>query len=95
MLIVKEMSKSSPKETRTKLDSKNVKCIFISYCEETKGYKLYNPRSQYVIISCDVVFDESKNFNKELMVSRLDFGSKHMVLNQELEMEDERILQQV
>jgi hypothetical protein len=83
------------KEAKTKLESKSVKCIFISYCEENKGYKLYNLRSQYVIISCDVIFDESNNFNKELMVSRLDFGSKHMVINQEIEMEDERILQQV
>ncbi len=84
-----------PKEAKTKLDSKSFKCIFISYCEETKGYKLYNLRNQYVIISCDVIFYESNNFNKELMVSRLDFGSKHMVLNQELETEDERILQQM
>jgi hypothetical protein len=55
---------------------KSVKCIFIGYCEETKGYKLYNPISQYVIISCDVIFDESKNFNRETMVSRLAFGLK-------------------
>jgi hypothetical protein len=26
-----------PKEVRTKLDSKGVKCIFIAYYEETKG----------------------------------------------------------
>jgi hypothetical protein len=31
-----------PKEARTKLDSKGVKCIFVGYCEETKGYILYN-----------------------------------------------------
>jgi hypothetical protein len=49
------------KETRTKLDSKGVKCIFIIYYEEIKGYKLYNPISQYVII----FFDETRNFNKE------------------------------
>jgi len=84
-----------PKETKTKLDSKSVKCIFINYCEQSKGYKLYNLRSQYVIISCDVIFYESNNFKKELMVLSLDFGSKHMVLNQELEMEDKIILQQV
>jgi hypothetical protein len=47
-----------PKEARTKLDSKGVKCIFISYYEETKGYKLSNPISQYVIISHDVIFNE-------------------------------------
>jgi hypothetical protein len=37
------------------------------------------------------MFDESKNFNGETMVLRLDFGSKQMILNQELKMEDEKI----
>jgi len=60
------------KETWTKLDSKGVKYIFIGYCEEIKGYILYNTISQYVIISHDVIFYESKYFNKEIMVSRLD-----------------------
>jgi hypothetical protein len=50
-------------ETRRKLDSKGVKCIFISYNDETKLYKLCNLISQYVIIICDVIFDESINFN--------------------------------
>jgi hypothetical protein len=54
--------------------NKDVKCIFISYCEETKGNKLYNLISQYVIINCDVIFDESKFFIGETMVSRLDYG---------------------
>ncbi len=57
----------------------------------TKGYKLYNLITQYVIISCDVMFDESKNFNGETMVLKLDFGSKQTILNQELKMEDETI----
>ncbi len=41
--------------------------IFIGYCENIKAYKLYNPISQYVIINRDVIFDESKNFNEEIM----------------------------
>jgi hypothetical protein len=81
-----------PKETRTKLDAKGVKCIFINYCEGTKGYKLYNLINQYVIISCNVIFDESKNFNGKIMVSKLP---KHMVPNQKPKMEDEKILQNV
>jgi hypothetical protein len=35
----------------------------------------YNPWL-IVIISHDVIFGESKNFNKETMVSTLDSGSK-------------------
>ncbi len=60
-----------PKEIRTKLDSKGVKCIFIGYCEKTKGYILYNLISQFVIINHGVIFHESKNFNAETMVWRL------------------------
>jgi len=83
------------KEARTKLDSKGVKCICIGYCEETKGYILYNPINQYVIIGCDVVFDESKKFNEEIMVSKFDSRSEHVILNQEPKMEVERIPQQM
>jgi hypothetical protein len=84
-----------PKETKTKLDSKGVKCIFISYCEKIKRYKLYNPINQYVIINRDVIFDASINFNEKTMVSRLDYGLKQMVLIQKLKMENEIIFQQV
>ncbi len=63
-----------PKQARTKLDSKSVKCIFIGYCEEIKGYRLYNPISQYVIINGDVIFYESRNKTRKQW-SRLDFGS--------------------
>ncbi len=82
-----------PKETKIKLDSKGVKCIFNGYCEKTKGNRLYNPINQYVIINCDVDFDESINFNGETMVSRLDARLKQMILNQELKLEDEKIPQ--
>ncbi len=68
-----------PKETRTKLNSKDVKCIFIDYYEEIRGCKLHNPINQYVIVNYDVIFDEYKNFNVETMVSRLDYRSKYMV----------------
>ncbi len=43
----------------------------------------------------NVIFNESRNFNKETMVSRLDFGLEQMVLNQEPKMEDEKFPQYV
>jgi hypothetical protein len=43
----------------------------------------------------NVIFDESRNFNRETMVSTLDFGLEQMVLNQEPKMEDEKIPQYV
>ena len=48
-----------PKDERKKLDSKARKCIFLSYREVTKGYRLYDPVKRRVIHSCDVIFDES------------------------------------
>jgi hypothetical protein len=35
-----------PKEKRRKLDKKVVKCIFIGYKEEMKGWKLWDPASR-------------------------------------------------
>ena len=44
-----------PKQRRKKLDLKSKKCIFLGYAEETKGYRMYNPDNEDVIISRDVV----------------------------------------
>jgi len=49
-----------PDEKRKKLDAKAEKCIFLGVSEHSKAYRLYNPVTQKVIISRDVVFDESK-----------------------------------
>ena len=47
-----------PKEKRRKLDAKAEKCILVSYSDEQKGYKCYNPRTKEVRVSRYVVFDE-------------------------------------
>ncbi|GAU44848.1 hypothetical protein TSUD_112220 [Trifolium subterraneum] len=52
-----------PDNHRKKLDSKSIKCILLGLSEESKGYKLYDPVSQRVIVSRDVIFDESKGWN--------------------------------
>ncbi|KAJ0785458.1 putative RNA-directed DNA polymerase [Helianthus annuus] len=51
-----------PKQFRGKLDEKTEKTIFVGYSEQSKGYKLYNPLTKKMIISRDVVFDESKQW---------------------------------
>ena len=51
-----------PTEKRRKLDDKSVKCIFIGYCEESKGYRLYNPETKKLMISRDVLFDEKEEW---------------------------------
>ena len=49
-----------PKENRKKLDSKTTKCLFLGLDNETKAYRLYDQGRWKVIISRDVVFDETK-----------------------------------
>ena len=51
-----------PDEKRKKLDPKSEKCIPVGYSLEQKGYKCYNPSTQKVRVSRDVVFDESASW---------------------------------
>jgi hypothetical protein len=50
-----------PKEKRSKMDKKEVKCIFIGYKEGMKGYKLWDPTSRKKVYSRDVVFREVRS----------------------------------
>jgi transposase InsO family protein len=55
-------------EDRSKLDPKSKKCIFLGFKKWVKGYKLWDPVAQKVVISRDVVFDEksmTKAFKEE------------------------------
>ena len=44
--------------TPQELDDKAVKCIFVGYSAESKGYRLYHPQPKRILISRDVVFVE-------------------------------------
>jgi hypothetical protein len=59
-----EEAEKSPK-WREAMDDKSNTCIFFGFSEESKGYRLYNPQSKKVIVSRDVVFEESKGWNWE------------------------------
>ncbi|RVW79834.1 Retrovirus-related Pol polyprotein from transposon TNT 1-94 [Vitis vinifera] len=47
-----------PNEERSKLDAKSRQCIFLGYQKGVKGFKLWDPKANKVVISRDVVFDE-------------------------------------
>ena len=52
-----------PDSKRTKLDDKSLRCVLLGVSEESKGYRLYDPISQRIITSRDVVFKEDKNWD--------------------------------
>jgi hypothetical protein len=47
-----------PKEKRSKLNKKEVKCISIGYKEGMKGYKLWDPTLMKIVYSRYVIFRE-------------------------------------
>jgi hypothetical protein len=52
-----------PDVKRKKLDDKSIKCVLLGLSEESKAYKLYNPIDRKIIVSRDVIFEESKGWN--------------------------------
>jgi transposase InsO family protein len=51
-----------PDARRTKLEDKSYMCILLGVSEESKGYRLYDPISNKIVISRDVVFEEDKKW---------------------------------
>ena len=64
-----------PKEHRQKLDSKTQRCLFLGYDDETKAYRLYDHIKKRVIISRDVIFDESKIGYQHLEITEFEDDS--------------------
>lgn len=48
-----------PKEKRQKWDRKAEEGIFVGYCDNTKGFRIWHPEANKVIISRDVTFNEN------------------------------------
>jgi len=51
-----------PDSKRVKLDARSVKCILLGVSDESKAYKLFDPISNKIIISRDVVFEEDQQW---------------------------------
>ena len=45
-------------QVRTKLYGKSKKMIFVGYSQKSKGYTLYNPNEEKMVINRDVEFNE-------------------------------------
>lgn len=48
-----------PRKKRTKLDNKAIPTLCLGYDDQSKAYRCYDPASRKILISRDVVFDES------------------------------------
>ncbi|KAF7144421.1 hypothetical protein RHSIM_Rhsim04G0200400 [Rhododendron simsii] len=70
-----------PEANRTKLEDKGMKCIFVVYGDRTMGYRLYNPVTQKVIFSRDVIFEENESWS---------WDQTEVTRNMELEEEEEQ-----
>jgi hypothetical protein len=57
-----------PKERRTKLDSKSIKCLFVGYSLESKAWRLFDPIKKHVFISRDVQFLEIQPHHNSPMI---------------------------
>lgn len=55
-----------PDETKSKLDDKSEKLVFVGYAENSKGYKFYNPQTRRTIISRDAKFDEEGSWKWQI-----------------------------
>ncbi|CAL8138496.1 unnamed protein product [Prunus armeniaca] len=54
-----------PSQKREKFDEKGEKYIFVGYSDQSKAYKLIDPRTNSLVISRDVIFDELKAWKWE------------------------------
>ncbi|PKI36751.1 hypothetical protein CRG98_042853 [Punica granatum] len=54
-----------PLVKRSKMDEKSELGIFIGYCMQSKGYRIYQPQTDRVVVSRDVVFMEEEKWSWE------------------------------
>lgn len=56
-------------------DPKSETCICIGYCENSKSYRLYNPKIHKIVVSRDVSFDDGSTYDQ---LSNLQLSSKRV-----------------
>ena len=75
------------KNQRSKLDPRSKKCIFVGYDDVMKGYRLRDPTSHKIVISRDVIFDESSLIKSESV--RVDVEQEHAISKQLIQLENQ------
>lgn len=52
-----------PDQRRIKLDDKSKKCVFLGVSDESKAWRLYDPTTEKIVVSKDVIFEEEKGWD--------------------------------
>ncbi|CAJ2634874.1 unnamed protein product [Trifolium pratense] len=75
---------------RKKLDPRSIKCVHLGVSEDSKAYKLYDPVNKKIIISRDVIFDETKGWEWNGKIQqRQDYDVEEIVETSGTASEDE------
>eukprot|EP01018_Ginkgo_biloba_P039313 Gb_36396 [translate_table: standard] len=75
-----------PDKKRQNLDDKSHKCILVGYSESSKAYRLWDPSQRKIVISRDVLFDESN----EGIVPIVNADAKGKEVNDETDEKSEK-----
>ena len=83
-----------PDSKRKKLDDKSLSCVLLGVSEESKAYRLYEPVSQKILVSRDVVFEEDRSWDwdkkhKEAILDDLEWGENENEEESAVENEEE------
>jgi hypothetical protein len=70
------------KETRWKLDTHSIQCIFLGYSEESKAYKLMTTSGEQVLIVRDIIFYETHKKSTHNFIQQNDDIEKDPYLMQ-------------
>ncbi|PRQ17740.1 putative RNA-directed DNA polymerase [Rosa chinensis] len=83
-----------PEAKRKKLDNKSYKCVLLGVSEESKAYRLYDPISERIVVSRDVVFEEDESWEwgrtaEEVRLDVLDWSDGEEEENESAQSEEE------
>jgi hypothetical protein len=57
------------------LDNKSIKCVHLGLSDESKAYKLYDPAQRKIIVSMNVIFDETRGCEWDNKEKQKDSGT--------------------